>query len=60
MAHLTVIRLFINLEIVIFALYGKFSTRMSMALYSTHDVGFVSEMESRLGVIVVDLVVWVP
>ena len=57
MANLTVIGLFINL---LFALYGKFSTRMSMALYSTHDVGFVSEMESRLGVIVVDLVVWVP
>ena len=59
---LTVIGLCFSLEIVIFAFYGKFPIRMRMSPYSTSDVrmdfflGFVSEMESRLSLEVVDRV----
>ena len=54
MVNLTVIGLYVSLETVIFAFYGKFPIRMRMSPYSNNDVrmdlflGFASEMESRL------------
>ena len=50
MANLTMIGLYLSMETVIFAFYGKFPIRMRMSLYFTNDVrmdlflGFVSEM----------------